>query len=208
LNGEEVREFDIFVKGKPAGRSTIRIRTASDGRITANTEAKVSLSFVVYTYRYEYHGSETWHNGRLLETQSQAVDDGKRLGVRATVDGQGSRIALVGQPVQQGPILWMTTSYWHLPRIEPSAALTILDADTGRQLVSRLERVATETFPLAGGRAPCTHYRLIGDANAELWFDASDRLVRQKTVEDGYPTELRLARLTSPAGLTQTTATR
>ena len=55
--------------------------------------------------------------------------------------------------------------------------------------------------PLAIGRqqVTCSRYRLSGDLEADLWFDGQNRIVRQKTIEDGYPTEVRLTRVHRPS---------
>ena len=38
----------------------------------------------------------------------------------------------------------------------------------------------------------CHHFKIDGPSPAELWFDDHDRLVRQKSVEQGHQMELRL----------------
>ncbi len=41
----------------------------------------------------------------------------------------------------------------------------------------------------------CQRYRLSGDMAAELWYDESERLVREDTVEEGHRTVIELARI-------------
>jgi hypothetical protein len=193
---DELREFEIRVKDKPAGRSTLRIVELDDGTSVAATDASVSLSLVVYTYHYEFHGREKWQNDQLLHVDNRAVDAGTQLAVRAEVDRQGSTIYVRGRPARRAPVLTMTTNYWHLPTADRSGGtLSVLDADTGTLHRARLERIGSEAMAVSGQRLACTRYHLAGSITAELWFDADNRLVRQQTVEDGYPTEMRLARL-------------
>jgi len=194
---EETREYEVSIKGKPAGRTTIHITETEDGMATAATDANVQTKYFLFTYRYEFHGTEIWRGDRLERVDSHAVDDGKQLSARASVDPRGSRIEIQNKPAQPGPLLAMTTNYWRLP--SPAAAtgdFSILDADTGIVQRVRLERVGPEQVAIGGRNLPCTHYRLAGTVKAELWFDARGRMVRQQTVEDGYPTELRLTQIT------------
>ena len=48
---------------------------------------------------------------------------------------------------------------------------------------------------VAGQAVECAHYRVSGGAQADLWFDANERLVRQDSIEDGHRTVLELTRL-------------
>ena len=45
----------------------------------------------------------------------------------------------------------------------------------------------------------CRHFKVTGSSPADLWFDEQDRLVRQKSVEEGHPIELRLRRIREQA---------
>jgi hypothetical protein len=198
---DEIREFDVLIKDKVSGRSTVRIVDSADGSTVVATDASVVLSFVVYTYRYEFHGREKWQQNHLLLVDTRAVDDGKQLGVRARVDPTSSTVEAREQPARTGPVLAMTTNYWCLPNTDTTAAgdMSILEADTGKIHRVRLQRVGPDSITVQNIVVPCTHYRLVGDVAAELWYDGQNRLVRQQTVEDGYPTEARLARITRQA---------
>ena len=90
----------------------------------------------------------------------------------------------------------MTSNYWRLPDDQLAAGkFSIIDSDTGTLFTVRLQRVGPDSIIIAGRKIACEHYRVSGDTAAELWFDGRRRLVRQQTVEQGYVTELRLARV-------------
>lgn len=206
---EEVREFEICVRDQASGRSIIRIAELDDGSVVAATDVSAAVSFVVFRYRYEFHGCEKWQNGRLLQLDNRAVDNGKPLAVRARVDPAGSTIYVRGQAARPAPALAMTTNYWQLPKLAPSErTLAIMDADRGVMHSARLERIGPEELVGPGRQVFCTHYRLTGTTAADLWFDAEGRLVRQRTVELGYPVELRLIRIVkNPASAPPATST-
>ena len=46
---------------------------------------------------------------------------------------------------------------------------------------------------MAGGpEIPLNHYRITGKVNVDLWYDGSERLVRQEWIEQGHKTIVEL----------------
>jgi hypothetical protein len=193
---EEVREFEILVKDKPAGTSTVRISNAADGTTRVVTDVNVKLNYLVYVYRYEFHGDEIWQGSNLLSADNRATDDGKEFAARLVAGSGGSSIEANGR-VQRGPAIAMTTNYWRPPKAGRRAKINLMNADRGTVHAVTMDVVGPERLVADREVVECTHYRLRGDIEAELWFDQSNRIVRQKSVEDGYPTELRLTRISS-----------
>ena len=191
---EETREFEVLVRDKPVGHSRVRISDMEDGTTVAAMDLDVTMNVLVYTYRYEFHGRETWQQDRMVSVDNRATDGGKALSLRAQVRPQGSVVEIKDGPGRSGPSFLMTTNYWRLP---PPAAgkFSILESDNGKVYVVELERVGPDEVVVENQKLPCTRYRLAGDTAADLWFDARNRLVRQQTVEQGHATELRLTRL-------------
>lgn len=193
---EEIREFEILVKGKPAGTSAQRIMDAGDGTTRVVTDAHVKLNYLVYVYRYEFRGQETWRGNRLVSTENRATDDGKKFQVRAQVDARGCTIEAQGRTTT-APAVDMTTNYWRAPDLTQAKTFSLMNADQGTIYSATVERIGREQVPVAGRKIECTHYRISGDTAADLWFDDRDRIVRHTSVEDGYPTEVRLTRISS-----------
>ncbi len=195
---EETREFEVLVRDKPVGHSRVRISDLEDGTTIASTDLDVTMNVIVYTYRYEFHGRETWQRDHLLAVDNRATDGGKSLALRAQVAPQGSTIEFKDTPARPGPALMMSTNYWRLP--PPTAGkFSILESDNGKIYAVELQRVGPDEVIVENQKILCTRFRLSGDAEADLWFDARNRLVRQQTVEQGHATELRLTRLVDHA---------
>jgi hypothetical protein len=193
---DEIRLYDVIVKDKPVGNISIRISQAQDGSTTTYTDTSIEASFLFIKYRYEFHDKETWQGDRLAQIDSRGNDNGTPFSVRAVVDSRGSRIDVEGKPSRTGPPLAMTENYWRLP----SAAVgnsCIIEPDTGVLRTVRLQEVGADSFTVQGREIACDHFRLTGDAAADLWFDREGRLVRRQTIEQGYPTEQRLVRIHS-----------
>ncbi|HUY35149.1 MAG TPA: DUF6134 family protein [Pirellulales bacterium] len=200
---EEFREFEVFVKDKPAGKSTIRITETADGATRVDTEASVKLDYFVYVYRYEFHGRETWREGRLVSTENRATDDGKKLIVRARLGAGGSTIETNGK-ARAAPRFDMTTNYWRAPDMSRRSKQSFMNADQGTLHSVEIRAMGAERVMVDRRRIDCAHLRVSGEIEADLWFDDQDRIVGRKTIEDGYPTELRLVRVSRSAARTAT----
>jgi hypothetical protein len=195
-NMDEVRQYDVFVSNKHVGNVTIRISQAPDGATSISTDTSIEAAFLFIKYRYEFHGNEKWHGDRLVQLDSKTNDNGTSLSVQALIDSKGSRINVPGKTNCVGPSLAMTENYWRLPDANLTAGIfSIIEPDTGILRAVQLHRLGPETVTVEGRAIACYHYRLTGEATAELWYDDQGRLVRQHTVEQGYSTEQRLARI-------------
>ena len=193
---QEVRDYEILVKGTHAGTMKSVITDTEDDMTTVTTDATVEFNVVVYTYRYEFHGNEIWHGDRLISVDDRAVDGGKKLATRAHCDLHGSVVEVLGKNPQTGPMLAMTTNCWRSAASPTGSVLEILDADQGTIYSTRIADVTNDDVDVGGRALNCTHYHLAGKLVSDLWFDDQHRLVRQQMIEDGYPTETRLTQIT------------
>ena len=187
---DEVRQYDVTVKNEPVGSAIVRISSAPDATTTTTIDTSVLARFFLYKYRYEFHGSETWLGDQLVNFDGKVNDNGKVLHVEGAVDRQGSVISIDGKQSRQGLWLAMTMNYWRVPSTNASArgSFSIIEPDSRIVRTVKLQDIGPERVIVGGREVECRHCRISGDASAELWFDASDRLVRQQTVEQGYLT--------------------
>ncbi len=189
----ETRRFAIHIDGKPAGSYQMMIRQEEDGTAVVNSHAhaKVKLGFVTL-YHYSYLGTETWKNGRLTRLDSTTNDNGDEYNLHAEAQGDGLRLRVNGKERVVVGNIW-TTSYWRLPgSLGANGAIPLLDPDSGKQSAGKLELIGNAQITVGGKNVPCTHYRVSGDVQVELWFDAQRRLLRQDSVEDGHRTVLQI----------------
>jgi hypothetical protein len=192
----EVREFSVLVDGKPCGTYRMTITRKDEHTLTMSCQAEVRVKVALITaYRYSYNGVEVWKDGRLQSLQSACNDDGKRSVVTATLDGKRLRVKVNGQEGDVRPDVWLTT-FWSLPDArQRSGAIPLLDADTGRYMDGQIQFVGTSTVHAAGQALTCSHYRVTSQSPHDVWFDSSERMVRQDWVEDGHRTCLILTRV-------------
>jgi hypothetical protein len=188
----ETRDYQVVVDNKPAGHFHLTVSPAPDGKTVVNAEAAVRVRLGLYVYTYRYNGTEVWAGDRLERSHGHSADGGKKHTVAAVMQGDRATITVDGNSRTDLPCSW-TTTHWRLPpQAKQDATLAVLDVDAGKRLQARLQRIETVRLNVAGQVRDCTHYRVSGGDEAEMWFDENNRLVRQFTIEDGHRTELRL----------------
>ena len=189
----ETRDYTVSVSGKPAGEVHMTIHRQDNGAIWMRCDTDIKVKTVLGEYKFIYRGLEIWKNQRLVKFDSNTDDNGKRYIVSAVAETGGVRVKVNNVERMVKHHVWLT-SYWSLPdpRLR-NQELPILDADNGRDLTGKLQFVATEKIKVAGGpEIPLNHYRLNGKVNVDLWYDGSDRLVRQSWTEQGHKTTVEL----------------
>lgn len=213
---KETREFKVSVDGKPRGKCTIGITSRDDGADVMHIRAALSFNYVVYEYRYSSVGTEVWKEGRLVELENTADFNGTKYVVAAGTTKTGLRVTVDGKSMNVQPDVW-ATSYWKLPEhlaetipgevggvvpaggsrpaAKGSVAVPLLDSDKGKKLRGQLVRVGEETLVVGGKKKSCTHFRIGGDVDVNVWYDAGQRLVRQESVDSGHKTVMELTRI-------------
>jgi Family of unknown function (DUF6134) len=188
----EHREFTVLVDGRRAGEYHMTIRHSEDGTEVMTGQANVRVSYLagLKVYRYSYRGTETWKAGKLQRFESSANDDGKDLTVWAVAESDGLRAQANGKDRFFRSDVWLTT-FWHSP--DPkfrNRAVPLMDADTGEELAAKLTYVGITPINIGGQVQNCAAYRVTGDTPWELWYDGQERLVRLKSISNGYKYEL------------------
>src|SRR5947209_5049854 len=117
----ETRTYDILVDGKNSGQSTLVITRYSDGRESVSADAKVTVSWTVFSYVYEFHGKEQWRDGRFEQLESRAVDGGTKLSLSVKREGGGFSITKAKGKPTSAPDIQLTTNYWREPAASADA---------------------------------------------------------------------------------------
>ena len=194
----EVRDFEVRVDNRPAGTHRLTIKSEGDThRVAFQTDVKVDV--IVYAYVFKFRGTEVWRNGRLDHADVRCEDGGKKRSFALKTDGAIQAISFNGKSIPASSPSVMTTAYWQLPPVEMrSKPLALVDVDTGETSKVTLSIVGPTTISTSGRSLACQHFKIDGPSPAELWFDDRDRLVRQKSVEEGHLMELRLKQIRIP----------
>jgi hypothetical protein len=188
----EIRDFEVRVDNKPAGTHRLTIKCEGDMNEVA-FQTDVKFDFIVYAYVFKFRGKELWRDGRLEQSEIRCEDGGKKRTMALKTDGTVQQISFNGKSVPANSQCVMSTAYWCLPSEElRGKPFAIVDVDSGNTRSASLNVVGPTTITTSGRSLTCHHFKIDGPSPAELWFDDRDRLVRQKSVEQGHQMELRL----------------
>lgn len=193
----EVRNFHISVDGDRCGKLRMSIESRPDGRQVVLGDSSLEVKYFLFTFRFSSQGNETWHAGKLEKLENAANYGSSRHQVSATGTGDELLVRADGQERKLSRNVW-TTSYWHAPEDRLlGKTVSLLDSHKGRSLTAKLERVGKEAISLGDKDQTCSHYRLRGDVEVDLWYDAAGRLVQQEALESGHRTRLQLVGIKS-----------
>jgi hypothetical protein len=198
----ETRVFRIYVDGTERGQCTMQIRHRDDGTDWVGGNASLLFNYIVYKYRFNSFGAAVFNDGRLIEMDRTANFNGTQYHVTAAASRQGLVVEANGRSSLNSPELWSTTCYqmpkrWEAETSQGARSVMVLDADKGARLLGRLQRVGDETLEVAGEQKPCVHYRVTGDVDVHVWYDARLRLVRRQSVESGHKVLMEIAQISA-----------
>ena len=138
---------------------------------------------------------DIWWPRSCQQFTTSTNDNGKKHNVSGEATKDGFAVKANGKDVQVRGDAWLTT-YWKLPpEKQRGGNMTLIDADTGKLINAKLEKVGVKKINLLGKPVECAHWKLTGGTQVDLWYDGSDRLVRHESIEDGHRTILELSRL-------------
>ena len=71
--------------------------------------------------------------------------------------------------------------------------LPLMEADNGQEINGKIQQVSSGPMTVCGESVNVTRYRLTSLVVHDVWYDGSDRMVRQEWTEDGHKSVLELA---------------
>jgi hypothetical protein len=194
---QQIREFEILVDGARVGTSRLEIADHPDNQKVVTTDTLITIKVLFFTYVHRYQGSESWQAGQPRKLEGLTHAGRNRRLVRAAMEAARMEVSVNDMPLPAGPTVHLTTSYWHWPAdLEKLKTILLLDVDNGETIKAECERVGEESLTVGTRTIKCTHYRLKGEAETDLWFDEDRQLVLRKSVEEGHRTETRLQSIT------------
>jgi hypothetical protein len=192
----ETRLFKIKIDGKAAGEMTMNITKAEDGSITTSIDTELTVNaYLVFTYRYSFHGKEVWKDGALLKIESSTNDNGTRYSMLAVKEGPGMRVRVNNQEKISRGEAWATT-FWCLPDpAKRKGLIPLIDAESGKDVDGNLQFQGQQQTSIAGQNVNVNKYKVFSKSNTDLWFDGTDRIVKQSWLEDGHKVEVEMSSL-------------
>ncbi|HZZ78647.1 MAG TPA: DUF6134 family protein [Gemmataceae bacterium] len=194
----EERSFSIFVDGKDAGKSTMKITQKDDGTcyMAANCNVKFRHLLVV-DYKIDMETQEWWKNGQLIGLNTKCNDNGKRTEVTVFADNMMLRLRVSGAQDRYIKNDSWCNSFWKLADAKfHNKTVPILESDSGKEYSSELKYVDTQQLKIGNQLQDCYHFRVQAAAGpVDLWYDRYHRIVRQEFTESGHKTVVQLVHI-------------
>ncbi len=181
----EYRVFKVRVDTTEAGTYTQTITTYGEGTTDFVGRSDVKFKVLGFTYQQAFRGNERWKEGRLIHLASASNDNGTPHTLLANAVGDQLKVQEGGKERLIRGDVW-SSSYWTLPLPEQrNGPIALLDADLGQEHQIKLQNMGKVVQIVNGMRVTCTHYRVTGTVQADLWFDENERLVRREMERRG-----------------------
>lgn len=187
---EEPRDvaFDVYRKGELIGAHEIAFRRNGDDlEATIDIRLQVDVLFLP-VYRYRHQNRETWRDGRLVRIETETDDNGDSFYVKGEAGPDGFRVeSTAGAHVAPADVI--PTSWWRPDTVRRSA---LLNSQRGEMMRVEITPLGEEQVETAAGAVSAQRYRVDGDAQLELWYEADGRLAKIRFAgSDGAPIEYR-----------------
>ena len=177
-----ILSFDIVRNGSSIGTHTYRF-DQYDGRTEVRIKTEIDYRLLLIPiYRFEHESHEVWENGRLSLLESNTNENGTP--VKLEVFRDEDLLMVMGEDGElhvDREII--PASLWNRMMLERNETLTTISGNLKRFEVTY---VGQEDVKIRGTMSPAQPFRLSGEFERDLWYDANDILVRvQFEASDG-----------------------
>lgn len=173
----EDRFFAIFRKGERIGTHRVTFAAANGGLVVRHAiDVLVTLAFIP-VYRFEQRVEDLWRDGRLVATDAETDENGRRSTVR--VRERAGRLVCEGpRGVRDAPLGTMNDlSYWNVAIVRQRG---VIDCQKGELEPLALEGGERDQVTVAGRPVAARRWRMNSEAErgGEVWYDEAGRIVK------------------------------
>lgn len=150
--------------------------------LLVDVATRVKVKFLFVTVHSETAARrETWRGGRFVGYSSHTDENGKLFDVVA--HQEAGRLLIEGpegHTKADGPVF--PTNPWNPATVD---ATVMMDTKTGKLLKVAVAADGEETIDVAGKAVTASKFRVTGELQRELWYDAAGNLMQFRFVKDG-----------------------
>jgi hypothetical protein len=165
--------YTIMREGSPIGNlSFIFTRNGPQTEVRVQTRVLVRYLGIVF-YRFSHDSLEIWEGGKLVRIESETDDDGKSTKLSAKAEG-GALVASINGTPSKLPGVEVPASFWS-PTLTSQKAL--IDPVDGKLMKVNVAQGPEEILSVKGAKRPARRYKITGDFERDIWYDAQGGLV-------------------------------
>jgi hypothetical protein len=160
-------DFDVVRNGKDIGDHSFAFSgSPAQLEVQVRTDVHVQVPLIrANLYSFTHQSTESWRGGHLAGLTAETDDD-----------GTPHRISI-------GAGETLPASLWADDTV---SATTLINTIDGRAMRVRVTDMGSETVPAGCGSVNARHFRISGDLERDVWYDADGLLARlTMTAEDG-----------------------
>jgi hypothetical protein len=161
--------FTVLRDGAPIGAH--RFAFAKHGErllIEEATDIKVTFALIP-VYHFQHARREVWENGRALSITGTTDNNGERFDIRVRPEGEGY-VRTVNGRSEHFDRSRTILAWWKKDTLEQRAFFSVME---DKIMDLAFEHVGRETLILGGEAIETERYRMRGDEERDLWFDAA-----------------------------------
>jgi hypothetical protein len=173
--------FTVRKDGAPVGQHRVAFEREGD-RIEIREETAIEVRFaMIPLYIFEHEAHQVWEDGRAVRIDATTNDNGKKLDitVRANRDGY---IRTVNGRVDRFDESTTVLAFWNMDTLKHHAFFSAIEDKT---LDVSFQYVDREKIIVAGQELDVDHYRMTGDEERELWYDAAGHIAKAELHRHG-----------------------
>jgi hypothetical protein len=177
-----------------AGRHAITFACAGEDLVVETTIAGEVRILMVPLFKRDGRYREVWRKDRLIAFDSRTEGNGEVYGVTARADGDHTVIDGRRGRIEAPPTI-VSNHPWNHEVVDRTL---LFDTQRGRLQEVRVTALGTETVAVAGRKVMARKYRITGDLERELWYDAAGNWLQSRLEHDGA--KITLTRRRVPLG--------
>lgn len=179
--GDILSKFDYTVlrDGEPIGTHQVTVTPEGRGvKVEEKTDVEVTLG-PLSLYRMEHLRHEIWRDGELERMTAHTNKNGEIYDIEITREPAGYKRVVNGRTDRFAPSVRLLT-LWHEDLFKYSSFLSPMEDKTYRISV---DFVGAEKVELIDRSIDAFVYRLSGDTNREIWYDANGLIMKVRLLD-------------------------
>jgi hypothetical protein len=125
-------------------------------------------------FRFEHQRRELWQDGKLMSIAARTNDNGEQLDIRIEPNAHGL-IRTVNGRVDHIDESSQVLTLWNKDVLKYHSFVALTEDEI---LKASFRYVGKETIRLSGQRVEAEHYRMVGDEERDVWYDASGHVAK------------------------------
>ncbi len=185
--GDHLSEYDYTVlrDGKVIGTHRVTVSPEGDDlKVESKTDLEVTFGPFTF-YRLEHLRQEVWRNGELEEMTAYTNKNGDIYDIAITRDSQGYKRVINGRTDRFDSSMKLLT-LWHEDLFRYNSFVSPMEDKTYQISV---DFVTADKVDLIDRSVDAVAYRISGDTNRELWYDAEGHIMKVRLLDHSVTIE-------------------